>query len=188
MKKGIVPIIIGIIVLIALVAGLNAWQTKSNNTNNSDYQDTSQQQSAQQQNTQNSSSGAPVDPADKPVAQLKGDLVDSLQPTQTVGDPNTAKTKVTIGYTFDTPTQSHPEKAVAIVDAVRDWVTKQGSGASLQLVCLDLPADQLTGPNSLYAKIPLGVSINGKQPAGFDVNPGEGTYTSDTVLKALTGQ
>src|SRR5579883_925253 len=184
MKRGIAPVIIVVVVLVGLLYGLGVWQSKSASPSDSD----SDQQASQQQNTQKSSdTSQPADPADKPVANLKGVLVTSLVSMQTIGDPKTAKTKVTIGYSFDTQTQAHPEKAAAIVDAVKDWTTKQGSSASLQIVCLDLPSDQLTGPNAPYANIPMGVSINGSQPDGFHANPGEGTYTADTVLKALDG-
>lgn len=174
MKRGVAPIAIGILILICLLAGLNMWQSRSTPTGDDDDQQSQQQ-----------SSNPATQSANKPVANLTGDLVTSLLPEQTIGNPATAKTRITIGYIFDTQTQAHPEAASTIVDSVRGWVQQQGNAASLQLVCLDLPPDQLTDPAD--AKVPLGITIDGRQPPGFDKNPGEGSYTAQTVLKELNG-
>src|SRR5579884_352527 len=107
MNKGAAPLIVGIIVLIGLLVGVNLWSNRSIGGSSDDQ---SQQQQQQQQQSDQSSKTS-TDPADKPVANLTGDLVTSLVPEQTIGNPATAKTKVTIGYTFDTATQTHPEKA-----------------------------------------------------------------------------
>lgn len=181
MKKGAAPIAIGIVILICLLVGVNVWQSRSSNPSSDDDQQTSQQQPSQQSPQQSAS----TDPADHPVANLTGDLVSSLVPEQTIGNPASATTRITIGYTFDTPTQVNPSKAAAIVDAVRDWVQKQGSAASLQIVCVDLPVNQLTNPAD--SSVPLGITIDGRQPPGLGQNPGEGSYTAQTVLKDLGG-
>jgi hypothetical protein len=181
MKKGLAPVII-VIILVGALFGLGVWSSKSTSSGDDDNQQTNQQQAPQPSKANPSS-----DSANKPVDNLSGDLVSTLLPMQTIGNPSKSKIKITVGYTFDAHTQEHPEGATAVVDTVRTWVSSHADTASFQLVCEDLPPDQLTGPNAAYANIPLGISINGKQPPGFNVNPGEGTYSKDTVLKALGG-
>lgn len=180
MKKGAAPIAIGIVILICLLAGLNLWQSHSTPSSSDD-----DDQQTQQQTSQQASKSAPNPNATDPVAHLTGDLVTSLVPEQTIGNPATAKTRVTVGYTFDTATQTDPSKAAAIVGALQSWAQKQGSAASLQIVCVDLPPNQLTNPAD--ASVPLGVTIDGKQPPGMDKNPGEGSYDAQAVLKDLGG-
>jgi hypothetical protein len=92
---------------------------------------------------------------------------------------------VTIGYTYDDVTSKNDAGARAVIQAAQDWAAKH-PGDSLQVVCVDLPPDQLTNPAD--ASVPVGISVNGTRPAAFMDNPGEGADTGvyvQTMLDAL---
>ena len=179
------PLII-IIILVCLVGlgVLNYVQTKANPTEDEKQQQQQEQQQAAQAKADaaKKSDAAKSDAASHASDELpafmrppKGQGKNLPIPSElTIGNPSKALIKVTIGYTYDEATAHNSDDVLAEIQLAEAWAKKHPVKGSLQVVCIDLPPDQLT--NSQDASIPLGVSVNGN-PAFGTVNPGEGDAT-----------
>jgi hypothetical protein len=106
------------------------------------------------------------------------------QSDEILGNPTGANV-VAIGYTMDTPTEHNVAPLNQIIKLAENFSTTHPH-ITVKIVCLDLPADQLTNPAD--QQLPLGMSIDGKTVGGCGTNPGEGTCDDllvQTILSAV---
>lgn len=144
-----------------------------------DHDDDDDQQQQQQQTTNK--------PAPKPVTGAS--VSDPIPSEITVGNPATAKYRVTLGWTYDEGDAGHQEQAKQTVEAVRSWVTAHPD-ASLEVVNLDVPSQDLS-PNAASVQSE-GLAVNGNstfningKPAQLSSNLGQGTLTTPGAMLAL---
>ncbi len=77
----------------------------------------------------------------------------------TVGNPAAAQTKITYGYSADDNVEQNPTSLDATISALQTYAESHPS-TSLQVVCLDIPAGDLSDKSE--AAIPSGLAKNGK--------------------------
>ena len=77
----------------------------------------------------------------------------------TIGNPTTAPTKLTYGYSADEQVERDPTSLDASTAALQQYAQSHPS-TSLQIVCLDIPANDLSDKSK--AAIPAGLYKNGK--------------------------
>lgn len=162
--------IIGILVLIGLLALLNKSMNKTAVRDDDD---------------------ATVLP---PAAAAKSTVAaqDPLPPEMTLGNAGTAQYKITLGWVYDSATQTDPAALTQAVDAVKQSVAASGGRMSAEIVNLDMPAKELSPQSG--AVTGLGVAINGNAGAtvaGKEIalagNPGEGTVSAANITAVLKG-
>jgi hypothetical protein len=95
-----------------------------------------------------------------------------------------AKTTIGLGYTMDAKTEANPLGAAAVITSLYSW-QQAHPDTKVRVVSVDLPKDTLSDPED--AKVPLGLSINGRSFTGLNVNPGESSFTPAAALAALKG-
>ncbi len=170
MKRSPIPVIVIVVVLLFGIAMLNKWQGSGQSSDSN---------SSQQQKPPAQSAAAPSPPIGPTAAgNLPGELV--------IGNPSKAATRITVGYTYDDATMKNPDNLTHTVQGLQMALRTAPPNVSLQLVCVDLPKDQLTNP--AVANVPLGVTINGKQPPALATNPGEGRATMNTIMQVVGSQ
>lgn len=167
------------VILIAILASamfvLNQGMKKNAVPDHDDDDDQQQQQQATDK------------PAPKPVT---GPNVSDPIPSEiTVGNPASAKYRVTLGWTYDEGDAGRQEQAQQTIEAVRSWVTAHPD-ASLEVVNLDVPSQDLS-PNAASVQSE-GLAVNGNSTFNIDgksvqlsSNLGEGTLTAPGVVLAL---
>ncbi len=77
----------------------------------------------------------------------------------TVGNPATAQAKITYGYNADDNVEQNPTSLDATISALQTYAESHPS-TSLQVVCLDIPAGDLSDKSEMA--IPSGLTKNGK--------------------------
>jgi hypothetical protein len=107
----------------------------------------------------------------------------ALTPELTIGNPKTAATRVTLGYTVDDNVAQHTSDAAQAISAAQSWAQSHPQ-ASLQVVCVDIPPSMRDDPTT--ANVPVGLTVNGKPPAGPNGNIGPGGLTASAVVQDLS--
>jgi hypothetical protein len=103
-------------------------------------------------------------------------------PTElTIGNPSTAKLRVTLGFTADESVEEHTEVANQAIQAAVAWA-KSHPGDSLQVVCVDIPPSLRADPST--ANAPIGIAVNGSPISGSTGNIGSGLQAPQ-VAQAL---
>ena len=164
--------LVGIILLVCLVGGLNSQMQKHTVADTSDDDDDDNKPAASQQ--------VPPKPTATPTPIYVANTTATAPVAEAiVGDP-TAKSILTIGYTWTPGLQVKQDDLKSILNTAQVWAHLPGR--QLKVVCVDIPADQRQYPGD--ADVPVGVTLNGKQVNGTAGNPGE-DISSATFDKAL---
>lgn len=100
----------------------------------------------------------------------------------TLGNPSTAKTKVTIGYTLDEKSLANETPLNTVIGEASAW-QKAHPNDSVQVVNVDVPASERSDPST--ASVPVGVNISGGANVHLNGNPGQGAVNPGTVGAAL---
>ena len=107
----------------------------------------------------------------------------TIPPEGTIGNPATAKYKITVGWEYDAANQAKPEALNQALGAVVQFVNAQKGAAAAEIVDLDVPAAERSP--AARAVTNLGVAVNGKPVPGLTANPGEGGTTAANIPGAL---
>jgi hypothetical protein len=121
-----------------------------------------------------------------PPAKAVLDATDPVPPEITVGDPNMAKVRVSVGWDYDAVNEADKSALVDAVSALRDAAVKSNGAISLEIVDLDTPSTELSPAAAGVSAI--GLTIQGPpadQAAGHTMdltaNLGEGDLTSKNL-------
>lgn len=169
--KRFIPVLIVLLLIVALIF-VNKGISKTAHPDDDDDDSSSQ----------SSSSAKPATPAPTPASAPGAATGDSLQSEQTVGNPATAKYKITVGWIYDEAMQPNPQALIAALQAVRDDAEHSNGAVSAEIVDLDVPASDLSPAAASVTD--LGVMVNGK-PIGLPINPGEGMLTAPFLSHTL---
>jgi hypothetical protein len=93
------------------------------------------------------------------AAPALGTESDSLITEETVGNPKTAKLRATLGFRISDLVARHPAVEAMTIKQLEGWARGTSFG-SLQVVCLDIPAQ--FRDDRTTADVPMGLAINGK--------------------------
>ena len=100
----------------------------------------------------------------------------------TVGDPATAQTKITYGYSADEQVEQNPAALNASIAALQQYAQSHPS-TSLQVVCLDIPSSDLS--NKSDAAVSAGLSKNGKLVMALPTTLSSSNSNGLELVKAL---
>lgn len=115
-------------------------------------------------------------PAPKPVGETG---VHDLIPAEiTVGNPATAKYKVTFGWVYDENVVRDQAMVSQIMGSLQQWASAGGDKVYLEIVNLDMPAEDLS-PAAAQVQ-GLGVTINGSSTVMVNGHP---TDLSGNILQ-----
>lgn len=101
----------------------------------------------------------------------------------TLGNPATAKTHVTIGYSIDETLQTNPKPLNDVITEAESW-QKSHPTASVQVVDVDIPPSERTAPSS--SSVPVGVTVSGASSSKLTGNPGEGSVNTAAIGALLS--
>ncbi len=135
--------IIGILLMVAALVFLNRGISKTAPSDHDEEQAASQ------------ASKKPTPPANAP-----GAIVDVVPPEITVNDPAKAKTRVDIGWVYDPETLPDPAALASQLQQVQEYVAPSNGAMSLEVVDLDVPAEDLSP--AAQAVTQLGITVNGR--------------------------
>lgn len=93
-------------------------------------------------------------------ANAPGSVADVVPPEITVNDPAKAKTRVDIGWVYDPETLPDPAALASQLQQVQEYVGPSNGAMSLEVVNLDVPAEDLSP--AAQAVTQLGITVNGK--------------------------
>lgn len=137
-----------------------------------------------QQQQQSTDKPAPKAPASA------GNVADPLPSEITVGNPAQAKYHVTLGWSYDENAVAHQEEANRTVAALQGWARAHGNAVSLEIVNLDVPAQELSPYAASVQSQGLAVngnptfSVNGKQ-VQLSGNIGQGNMSLPSIMPVL---
>ena len=181
--------IVGIVVLILVMVAANYFMTKSQNAvqlNPRTGQPVDQEIDANNRTPAQKAAAKAALTAPPSANNLEAASqisADSTVPGEAVvGNPDKAKSRISIGYTWDSASQVNPDALIKITNELMAFAQKNTSTTSLQVVCLDIPSADIADPRN--AAVPLGVSVDGKPVAGCAGNPGEGACSPAAALAA----
>ena len=107
----------------------------------------------------------------------------TIPPEGTIGNPATAKYKITVGWDYDAANQAKPEALTQALGTVVKFVNAHNGSAAAEIVDLDIPSQQRSPEARTVTH--LGVSVNGSQVPGLSDNPGEGNTTAANISGSL---
>jgi len=180
--------LIFVVVAIVLVFGLNHIYSKNPGFSdpNAGPLDATQQQSRPQP-TSPPQPAPPVREHPQVTTNSSASKVDASRtqpPTELIlGNPDSAATRVTIGYTMDDKLQANPSGVNQVIGDAQMW-QKAHSNDSVQVVCVDVPPSERSDPRN--SSVPLGVTVNGATKLAG--NPGEQAGDPALVAAALFAQ
>ena len=123
----------------------------------------------------------PQKPAAPPLSAQSAKT--SIPPEGTIGNPATAKYKITVGWEYDAANQAKPEALTEALAAVAKFVNAQQGTAAAEIADMDVPAAQRSP--AAQAVTNLGIAVNGKPVPGLATNMGEGSATAANIPGAL---
>lgn len=106
-------------------------------------------------------------PAKTPV-KLPPTATNDLPAEQTVGNPATAKHKITVGWSYNEANQQKPETLAGPIKAIQDYAQKTGGSVSAVIVNTDVPASDRSP--AAQAVTGDGVFVDGKPIVQGDVS------------------
>jgi hypothetical protein len=98
------------------------------------------------------------DAHDQLVGPAMNGAVDPLQTEATYGNVQSAKLRVTFGFTASPFAAVNTSRQKEVIAALRTW-EQSNDFSSLQIECLDIPPAYRSDPST--ANMPLGIAING---------------------------
>ena len=122
------------------------------------------------QQTKRPTTPAAVQPAAAKTASTPTD--DGKHPLiteATIGDPQTAKLRIVLGYSANDDVEAHTFETNQTIKGVEDWVRRRGK-SSLQVICVDIPVSMRSDLST--ANVPVGLTINGRVAPGCGGNIG----------------
>ena len=122
-------VIIGLVILAVGLVYLNQGISKTAPTEDAVEQAQQKQQQAQS-DAQQKAIAARVTPSGPETA---------LPSEETVGNPQTAKHHIQVGWIYDDVNLKNPEALVLPLQTIRDFVKQQGGTVSAEIVDLDVP-------------------------------------------------
>lgn len=166
--KRLIPLVIGLLLIAALI--LVNHSIGKNAKPDVDDDD------AQTQSTQKTD-------APKPAPATPSAPGSELTPELTVGNPATAKYKITVGWVYDETTMLNPQPLLQVIQVVQKAAQDSGGAASAEVVNLDVPAADVSPTAASVSG--LGVAVNGTS-IGPSAIPGEEGLTAEALAKSLT--
>ena len=174
MNRYIFPVIIVAVLVFGLIS-LNSGMSKNAQP---DHDDENQQQS--QTDTTKKTPPPPAAAAHMPQSTAPGSTV--VAPNEVVlGDPAKAKYKITAGWSYDSANQADSSKLASSIAALQNVAKSSNGQVSVQIVDVDLPADQRSSATQGIQDV--GISVNGK-PVSAD-NLGEGGSAPEAVSSGV---
>ncbi|HEY3331138.1 MAG TPA: hypothetical protein VGK19_14010 [Capsulimonadaceae bacterium] len=159
MQKTLTAIVV--LILLLIVVGLNSTLMKNTEK---DHDDDNPAPTAQKTEAKPAPkpAGAPPAPVYEANTAATGPIAEAVIGT------GSAPSSLALGYTWDPATQQNQDALKKIITDVENWGAKPGH--HVQIVCVDIPADQRQYPEN--ATVVKGISVNGKPLAAFSGNPG----------------
>jgi len=119
--------------------------------------------------------------SDKPAPKSGGETGahDMLPAEITIGNPATAKYKVTLGWVYDENVLHNQAMVGQLIGSLQQWAQAGGDKVYMEIVNLDMPAEDLS---PAAAQVPgLGVTINGSSIVKVN---GHSTDLSGNILSS----
>jgi|GEM_PF-4199936 len=175
-----------VIVLLGAAIGLNYVQgLNSPSEQQVEAQERAKEAAAQQKAHPNAASN-PLQPVkERTVALPSPSASNTIPASDEVSGNLKAATVVTLGYRMDAANAQDTKALVQAIQAVESWAKIHPNDCA-KIICLDLPAQELSNPADL--NVPVGLAVNGKQVSGCDINPGSSAFDltlEQTVLTAV---